>query len=108
MLTVPSRVAKNTNRSSLNTRTGNTACTFSPSSSGIQFTSEDKDAYPSLSPQFETTVPGLYVTGFASTRDFFGMATDPESRDVIRADGVRRDSIAVEDLPLSLAGCAAA
>jgi len=30
---------------------------------GIQFTSEDKDAYPSLSPQFETTVPGIYVIG---------------------------------------------
>ena len=30
---------------------------------GIQFTSEDKDAYPALSPQFETTVPGIYVIG---------------------------------------------
>lgn len=30
---------------------------------GIQFTSADKDAYPSLSPQFETTVPGIYVIG---------------------------------------------
>jgi cGMP-dependent protein kinase 2 len=30
---------------------------------GIQFTSEDKDSYPALSPQFETTVPGIYVIG---------------------------------------------
>ena len=30
---------------------------------GIEFTSEDRDAYPSLSPQFETTVPGIYVIG---------------------------------------------
>jgi cGMP-dependent protein kinase 2 len=30
---------------------------------GIQFTSEDKDAYPALSPQFETTAPGIYVIG---------------------------------------------
>ncbi|MGQ0588820.1 MAG: NAD(P)-binding domain-containing protein [Sphingosinicella sp.] len=30
---------------------------------GIQFTSEDKDAYPGLSPQFETNVPGIYVIG---------------------------------------------
>ena len=30
---------------------------------GIEFTSADKDAYPSLSPQFETTVPGIYVIG---------------------------------------------
>ena len=30
---------------------------------GIQFTSEDKDAYPALSPQFETSVPGIYVIG---------------------------------------------
>jgi hypothetical protein len=37
-LTVPSRVAKNTKRSSVNSRTGSTACTFSPSCSGIQLT----------------------------------------------------------------------
>lgn len=30
---------------------------------GIQFTSEDRDAYPKLSPEFETTVPGIYVIG---------------------------------------------
>jgi cGMP-dependent protein kinase 2 len=30
---------------------------------GIEFTSEDKDSYPTLSPQFETTVPGIYVIG---------------------------------------------
>ncbi|HEY5711714.1 MAG TPA: cyclic nucleotide-binding domain-containing protein, partial [Allosphingosinicella sp.] len=30
---------------------------------GIQFTSEDRDAYPSLSPQFETSVKGIYVIG---------------------------------------------
>jgi len=30
---------------------------------GIQFTSDDKDAYPGLSPQFETNVPGIYVIG---------------------------------------------
>ena len=30
---------------------------------GIQFTSDDKDSYPQLSPQFETTVPGTYVIG---------------------------------------------
>ncbi len=30
---------------------------------GVEFTSEDRDAYPSLSPQFETTKPGIYVIG---------------------------------------------
>ncbi|MGZ8359740.1 MAG: NAD(P)-binding domain-containing protein [Allosphingosinicella sp.] len=30
---------------------------------GIKFTSEDRDSYPQLSPQFETTVPGIYVIG---------------------------------------------
>lgn len=30
---------------------------------GIRFTSEDKDSYPTLSPQFETNVPGIYVIG---------------------------------------------
>jgi cGMP-dependent protein kinase 2 len=30
---------------------------------GIAFTSDDKDAYPALSPQFETSVPGIYVIG---------------------------------------------
>ena len=30
---------------------------------GIQFTSDDKDAYPGLSPEFETSVPGIYVIG---------------------------------------------
>ncbi len=30
---------------------------------GIEFTSQDKDSYPTLSPQFETTVPGIYVIG---------------------------------------------
>ena len=28
------------------------------------------DGFPDLSPGFETTLPGLHVTGFASTRDF--------------------------------------
>lgn len=28
------------------------------------------DGFPSLSPGFETTLPGLFVTGFAGTRDF--------------------------------------
>lgn len=30
---------------------------------GIAFTSDDKDAYPGLSPQFETNVAGIYVIG---------------------------------------------
>ncbi len=30
---------------------------------GVQFTSADRVAYPKLSPQFETTVPGIYVIG---------------------------------------------
>ena len=30
---------------------------------GIQFTSEARDAFPKLSPQFETTVPGVYSIG---------------------------------------------
>jgi len=30
---------------------------------GIQFTSDSKDAFPSLSPQFETNVAGIYVIG---------------------------------------------
>ena len=28
------------------------------------------DGFPSLSPGFETTLPGLFVTGFSATRDF--------------------------------------
>ena len=28
------------------------------------------DGFPDLSPGFETSLPGLYVTGFAATRDF--------------------------------------
>ena len=31
---------------------------------------EVSDGFPDLSPGFETTLPGLFVTGFASTRDF--------------------------------------
>jgi cGMP-dependent protein kinase 2 len=30
---------------------------------GVEFTSEDREAYPKLSPQFETTVPGIFVIG---------------------------------------------
>jgi cGMP-dependent protein kinase 2 len=30
---------------------------------GIEFTSEDREAFPKLSPTFETTVPGLFVIG---------------------------------------------
>ena len=30
---------------------------------GIDFTSEDREAYPKLSPQFESTVPGIFVIG---------------------------------------------
>ncbi|MBD3728243.1 MAG: NAD(P)-binding domain-containing protein [Sphingomonadales bacterium] len=30
---------------------------------GIQFTSEDRDAFPQLSPSFETTQPGIHVIG---------------------------------------------
>jgi CRP-like cAMP-binding protein/Fe-S-cluster-containing hydrogenase component 2/thioredoxin reductase len=30
---------------------------------GVEFTSADKDSYPALSPQFETTKPGIYVIG---------------------------------------------
>ena len=30
---------------------------------GIEFTSADREAFPRLSPSFETTVPGLYVIG---------------------------------------------
>ena len=30
---------------------------------GIQFSSEDRDAYPTLSPEFETSVAGIYVIG---------------------------------------------
>jgi cGMP-dependent protein kinase 2 len=30
---------------------------------GIEFTSEDRDSYPKLSPEFETTAPGIYVIG---------------------------------------------
>ena len=28
------------------------------------------DGFPELSEGFETSVPGLFITGFASTRDF--------------------------------------
>jgi hypothetical protein len=34
----------------------------------------------------DCTLDGVTVEWFASTRDFFGMATDPDSRDVIMAD----------------------
>jgi len=30
---------------------------------GIEFTSESRDAFPKLTPQFETTAPGIYVIG---------------------------------------------
>jgi cGMP-dependent protein kinase 2 len=30
---------------------------------GVEFTSADREAYPKLSPQFETTVPGIFVIG---------------------------------------------
>ena len=30
---------------------------------GIEFTSPDREAYPKLSPEFESTVPGIYVIG---------------------------------------------
>ncbi len=30
---------------------------------GIEFSSPDREAYPKLSPQFESTVPGIYVIG---------------------------------------------
>jgi CRP-like cAMP-binding protein/Fe-S-cluster-containing hydrogenase component 2/thioredoxin reductase len=30
---------------------------------GVEFTSPDREAFPRLSPRFETTVPGLYVIG---------------------------------------------
>jgi CRP-like cAMP-binding protein/Fe-S-cluster-containing hydrogenase component 2/thioredoxin reductase len=30
---------------------------------GVEFTSADREAYPQLSPQFETTVPGIFVIG---------------------------------------------
>jgi cGMP-dependent protein kinase 2 len=30
---------------------------------GIEFTSSDREAYPRLSPQFESTVPGIFVIG---------------------------------------------
>ena len=30
---------------------------------GVQFTSEARDAFPKLSPNFETTVPGIYAIG---------------------------------------------
>jgi CRP-like cAMP-binding protein/Fe-S-cluster-containing hydrogenase component 2/thioredoxin reductase len=30
---------------------------------GIEFTSDSRDAYPKLSPNFETTAPGIYVIG---------------------------------------------
>jgi Fe-S-cluster-containing hydrogenase component 2/thioredoxin reductase/CRP-like cAMP-binding protein len=30
---------------------------------GVKFTSADRDAFPQLSPTFETTVPGIYVIG---------------------------------------------
>ena len=32
-------------------------------SMGIEFTSKDRDAFPKLSPTFESTVPGIYVIG---------------------------------------------
>jgi hypothetical protein len=33
------------------------------SGTGVEFTSADREAYPKLSPQFETTVPGIFVIG---------------------------------------------
>jgi cGMP-dependent protein kinase 2 len=30
---------------------------------GVEFTSQDREAYPKLSPQFESTVPGIFVIG---------------------------------------------
>ena len=41
-----------------------------PYLSGVLDRVEVTDGFPDLSPGFETTLPGLSVTGFASTRDF--------------------------------------
>ena len=41
-----------------------------PYLSGIVDRVEITDGFPDLSPGFETSLAGLYVTGFASTRDF--------------------------------------
>jgi len=44
-------------------RTGSTPPRAFVESSGIVFTSADREAFPALSPQFESTVPGIYVIG---------------------------------------------
>jgi cation diffusion facilitator CzcD-associated flavoprotein CzcO len=41
-----------------------------PYLSGVLDAVSVTDGFPDLSPGFETTLPGLFVTGFASTRDF--------------------------------------
>ena len=41
-----------------------------PYLSGVLDRVQVTDGFPDLSPGFETTLPGLSVTGFASTRDF--------------------------------------
>ena len=44
-------------------RTGSTPPRAFVESCGVAFASSDPEAFPSLSPSFETTVPGLYVIG---------------------------------------------
>jgi hypothetical protein len=48
------------------------------------------DGFPDLSEGFETSLPGLYVTGFASTRDFgpfYGFTRGcPSSARIVVAD----------------------
>ena len=38
-------------------------------SCGIAFSSEDREAFPTLSPQFETTTPGIHVIGVSGDID---------------------------------------
>ena len=42
----------------------------SPTSSRCSTRLAVTDGFPDLSEGFETSVPGLFITGFASTRDF--------------------------------------
>lgn len=50
---------------------------------------EQNHRLPSDYERKECDLDGVTVEWFRSARDFFGMATDPESRDVIRADEER-------------------
>jgi hypothetical protein len=56
---------------------------------------EQADGFPVLDPDFQTSVPGLYIPGFPSTRDFgpfFGFVAGATTTAAIIGDALDTDS----------------